>query len=176
MVLGITVPTGDPEQESAIKECQHCLEGKMYRAPIPKATDRRASDPLFVVHTDICGSLPEPDMGTGALYFLSFIDDYSSHATVYLLQTKDKALDCFRQYKAWAEKYTGYRIKHLHSDGGGEYINAQFTTYLHIEGIHRQVTVSRTARRSASTAPSWSPHAACSMLQAYRTSSGETPC
>ena len=72
----------------------------------------------------------------------------TSHATVYLLQTKDQALDFFRQYKAWAEKYTGYRIKNLHSDGGGEYINAQFTTYLHIEGIHHQVTVARTPQQN----------------------------
>ena len=148
MVLGIAAPTGDPEQQTAIKQCQHCLEGKMHRAPIPKASDARATDPLFVVHTDICGPLPEADMGTGALYFLSFIDDYSSHAAVYLLQTKDQALNSFRQYKAWAENYTGYRIKHLHSDGGGEYISSQFTTYLHIEGIHRQITVARTPQQN----------------------------
>jgi hypothetical protein len=120
----------------------------MHRAPIPKASSTRATDPLFVVHTDICGPLPEADMGTGALYFLSFIDDYSSYATVYLLRTKDQALDSFRHYKAWAENYTGYRIKNLHSDGGGEYLSSQFTTYLHVMGIHRQVTVARTPQQN----------------------------
>ena len=148
MALGITAPAGDPEEQSAIKECKHCLEGKMHRAPIPKTSTARASDPLVVVHTDICGPLPEPAMGTGALYFISFIDDYSNFATVYLLRTKDQALDVFRQFKAWAENYTGYTIKNLHSDGGGEYISSQFTTFLHIMGIHRQLTTPRTPQQN----------------------------
>ena len=148
MALGLIVPAGNPEEQPTIKECKHCLEGKMHRAPIPKQRTARASDPLFVVHTDICGPLPELAMGTGALYFISFIDDYSSHATVHLLRTKDQALDAFRRYKAWAENYTGYSIKNLHSDGGGEYISSQFTTFLHIMGIHRQLTTPRTPQQN----------------------------
>jgi transposase InsO family protein len=148
MALGITAPAGNPEEQAAIKDCKHCLEGKMHRAPIPKTSTARASDPLYVVHTDVCGPLPEPAMGTGALYFVSFIDEYSSFATVYLLRTKDQALDAFRQYKAWAENYTGYSIKHLQSDGGGEYISGQFTSFLYIMGIQRHLTVARTPQQN----------------------------
>ena len=115
---------------------------------MPKTRTTRAKDPLVVVHTDICGFMPEPAMGTKALYFISFIDDYSRYATVFLIRTKDEALDAFRKYKAWAENYTGFTIKNLHSDGGGEYMSGQFTTYLHIVGIHRQVTVARTPQQN----------------------------
>ena len=148
MVLGVTSPTGDAAEQPTIRKCKACLEGRMHRSPIPKVSATRAVDPLFVVHADICGPIPEPATGTGALYFISFIDDYSSNATVFLLRTKDQALDTFRQYKAWAENYTGFTIKNLHSDGGGEYISSQFNTYLQIMGIHRQITIARTPQQN----------------------------
>ena len=44
--------------------------------------------------------------------------------------------------------YTGFSLKTLHTDGGGEYVNDQFSTYLSIMGIERQVTVARTPQQN----------------------------
>lgn len=146
MVLGLTRPvSGDQEQ---LQQCKGCLEGKAHRQSIPKAATHRASDPLQVVHTDLCGPLPEPSMGSESRYFITFIDDFSRHTSVFLLPTKDAAINAFRKYKAWAENYTGFTIKTLRSDGGGEYISTQFNTLLTIYGITRQVTVPRTPQQN----------------------------
>jgi hypothetical protein len=48
----------------------------------------------------------------------------------------------------WAEKYTGFDIKSLRTDGGGEYVNDQFSTFLRTMGIERQVTVARTPQQN----------------------------
>ena len=54
----------------------------------------------------------------------------------------------FRQYKAWAEKYTSFSIQTLRTDGGGEYINDAFTAYLSIMGIERQRTTAYTPQQN----------------------------
>lgn len=43
-------------------------------------------------------------------YFVTFINDYSKYAYVYLLKTKDEA---FKEYKAKMENQTDKRIKEL---------------------------------------------------------------
>ena len=43
---------------------------------------------------------------------------------------------------------TGFSVKTLRTDGGGEYINDQFSTYLSIVGIERQVTTARTPQQN----------------------------
>jgi len=39
------------------------------------------------------------------------------------LKTKDEVFDCFREFKAVVENWTGKNIKVLHSDNDGEYID-----------------------------------------------------
>jgi transposase InsO family protein len=146
MVLGLHRPVSGDQTE--LEQCKGCLEGKTHRQSIPKVATHRASDPLQVVHTDLCGPMSEPSMGSGALYFITFIDDFSRHTSVFLLRTKDGAIDAFRKYKTWAENYTGYKIKTLRSDGGGEYMSTHFKTLLSIYGIDRQVTVPRTPQQN----------------------------
>jgi hypothetical protein len=58
--------------------------------------------PLELIHYDICeinGVLTDG----GQKYFMTMIDDASRYYYVYLLKTKDEALDCFKTYKAEAE-------------------------------------------------------------------------
>jgi transposase InsO family protein len=54
-------------------------------------------------------------------YFMTLIDDATRFCYVYLLQTKDEALDYFKIYKAEVENKLERKIKRLRSDRGGEY-------------------------------------------------------
>ena len=54
--------------------CKSCLVGKSYVKPFAKA--RKASEPLELVHSDICGPM-SIKARHGASYFLTFIDDHS---------------------------------------------------------------------------------------------------
>jgi hypothetical protein len=56
----------------------------------------------------------------GKKYFMLFIDDSTRYCYVYLLKTKDEALDFFKIYKAEVENQLERKIKRLHSDHGGE--------------------------------------------------------
>ena len=55
--------------------CEHCLYGKQTMSP-HKRVSLRNVEPLQLVHSDMCGPIPIMLMG-GALYFVTFIDDYS---------------------------------------------------------------------------------------------------
>ena len=76
----------------------------------------------------------------GHEYFITFTDDYSRYGYVYLMRHKSEAFDKFREYKAEEEKQLGVYIKQLRSDRGGEYLSAEFKSYLAQEGIISQLS------------------------------------
>ena len=50
-----------------------------------------------------------------------FVDDHTRITKLYLLRTKDKALEMFIKYKSEVENQKNKRIKRLITDRGGEY-------------------------------------------------------
>ncbi|RVW76356.1 Retrovirus-related Pol polyprotein from transposon TNT 1-94 [Vitis vinifera] len=103
---------------------------------------------LEIIHTDICSL----DMDShGQKYFISFIDDFSQYMYLYILHSKNKALEAFKVFKAKVEKQCGKQIKIVISDRGGEYYgryleNGQspglFAKFLQEHGIVAQYTMS----------------------------------
>ena len=67
-----------------IPMCESCLEGKMNKRPL-KAKGYRATKPLELVHTDVCGPMRVQAKG-GYEYFVTFTDDYSRYGFVYLMR------------------------------------------------------------------------------------------
>jgi transposase InsO family protein len=65
----------------------------------------------------------------GQRYFMAMIDDASRYCYVYLLKTKDDALNCFKTYKAEVENQLEKKIKHFRSDHGGEYFSNEFDLF-----------------------------------------------
>ena len=66
--------------------CESCLEGKMTKRPF-KAKGYRATKPLELVHTDVCGPMRVQARG-GYEYFVTFTDDDSRYGFVYLMGQK----------------------------------------------------------------------------------------
>ena len=77
-----------------------CVEAKMVKQPF-KSVDR-STEPLGLVHTDLCDFKSLPTRG-GKKYFITFIDDYTQYCYVYLLNSKDEAVTAFIKYKAEVE-------------------------------------------------------------------------
>jgi transposase InsO family protein len=73
-------------------------------------------------------------------YFLTLIDDATRFCYIYLLRTKDEALEYFKIYKAEVENQLGKTIKRLRSDRGGEYIPRDFSEYCEENGIIHEYT------------------------------------
>lgn len=57
-------------------------------------------------------------------------------------------LDTFKEYKARAEKQTGYKIKKLRTDNGTEYLSREFTDFLRKEGIARYLAMEYTPQQN----------------------------
>ena len=64
--------------------CEHCLFGKQTQSPHKRVSSRKIEH-LQLVHSDVCGPMPMASMG-GALYFVTFIDDFSCKVWVYPLR------------------------------------------------------------------------------------------
>ena len=151
MVLGLINPsTGNLAD---IDQCAGYLIGKAHRRPFPAQSTHRATQPLQWVHSDVCGPIQtdsDDSKDSTKRYIVTFIDDYSrfTWAVITSDKTGKTVLEQFVRYKAWAERYTGFSIKTLRTDGGGEYVHDHFNKYLLTMGIERQVTVARTPQQN----------------------------
>ncbi|CAL1356033.1 unnamed protein product [Linum trigynum] len=107
-----------PKFECNKSKCQVCVESKFAKHPYKSI--ERTSEPLDLIHTDICDMKSTPSRG-GKKYFITFIDDSTRYCYVYLLSSKDEAIDAFKQFKAEVENQLNKKIKMARSDRGGEY-------------------------------------------------------
>jgi hypothetical protein len=68
-----------------------------------------------------------------------FVDDYSQFNWIYPLRTKSETYKTFVKFKLLVENTFTTHIKHLQSDGGGEFTSSQFQNFLTNHGIvHRK--------------------------------------
>ncbi|KAI9201145.1 hypothetical protein LWI28_018928 [Acer negundo] len=119
--------------------CESCVLSKQHRNSFGKEANWRATMPLELVHTDVCGPLTPVSNGQNQ-YFLTFIDDYSRKTWVYFLKRKSEVFGYFKEFKTLVEKQSGYHIKALRSDQGGEYAAGAFQEFLKQQGIRHQFT------------------------------------
>jgi hypothetical protein len=108
-------------------KCHSCLQSNQPQKP-HKAVEKRHLAPLELIHYNICkmnGVLIEG----GQRYFMTMIDDVSRYCYVYLLKTKDKALNYFKTYKTEVENQLEKKIKYFMFDRGGEYFSNEFDLF-----------------------------------------------
>ncbi len=121
------------------KVCEACEKGKATRRAIPKKTAKRETEILATVHSDVCGPMPNATWG-GKRYVLTFVDDATRKAFVYLMKQKGEVFEIFKAWRASVERETGRQLKVLHSDNGGEYLTDQLAVDLKVEGTHHKRT------------------------------------
>jgi len=71
----------------------------------------------------------------GKRYFMTLIDVATRFCYVYLLHTKNEALDYFKIYKPEVENQLERKIKRLRSNRGGEYFPLIFDEFYEEHGI-----------------------------------------
>ena len=118
--------------------CAICAKGKAHRLPFPPSTSRE-TEPLALVHSDLCGPFRVAALGGGFWYFMTMVDDASGDVAVYPLLTKKGSIIAFRSYLAQYERQTGHKVKRFRTDGGGEY-EGLLTTELERLGIVHEST------------------------------------
>ena len=95
--------------------CDNCCETKQPRKSYKAKIATRTSTVLNLVHIDVCGPFEKASLG-GSSYFVSFIDDYSRKAWIYLLNRKSEVFLTFKRFKAMSETQSGNKILKLRSN------------------------------------------------------------
>ncbi|RDX72209.1 hypothetical protein CR513_48336, partial [Mucuna pruriens] len=99
-------------KNAKLEKCSHCMAGKQAKVSFKKHSPSRKSELLELVHSDVCVPLKVKSF-SGALYFVTFIDDCSRKLWVYVLKTKDQVLEKFKQFQVLIEKQSGKKgIRH----------------------------------------------------------------
>ena len=120
--------------------CEGCVMGKQHRCPYPKGISYRATEPFELIHSDVCGPMPESSIG-GSRYYVTFIDDFTRYTFVYFLKNKSQVLEKFKDFHNYAKNVSGKGIKVIRTDNGGEYCSKEFESFLKENGIVHQLTV-----------------------------------
>jgi hypothetical protein len=117
---------------------QSCVQSKQPRKPHKAVKDRHLAL-LKLIHSNICemnGVLTEGEQRN----FMTMIDYASRYCYVYLLKTKDEALNCFKTYKAEVENQLEKKIKCFRSDRDGEYFSNEFKLFCVEHGVIHERT------------------------------------
>lgn len=76
------------------------------------------------------------------------IDDFSRMTWVTFLQDKSQSFEIFKIIRNIVQKESGYKMKCLRSDRGGEFISNEFEDYYERHGIRRQYSTPRTPQQN----------------------------
>ncbi|KAJ8492114.1 hypothetical protein OPV22_013835 [Ensete ventricosum] len=104
---------------------------------------------------DVCGPLRIKTPGgsvnvpsiSGALYFITFIDDFSRKFWAYALKTKVQVINVFKEFHVRVERETERQLKCIRSDNGGEYTGL-FNDYCRSHDIQHELTVPGTSQHN----------------------------
>ena len=127
--------------------CEACVEAKMQRKQIHPLNEIRSTEPLQLIHSDVCGLMQTESIG-GSRYFITFIDDHSRYCRCYFMRYKSQALEKFKEFKAEVETESNHVIKALRADRGGEYTSEEFLTYLKENGIRKEFTAAHSPQQN----------------------------
>ena len=135
----------DISSESELTFCESCVQGKSHRLPFQQSYVKRTSNPLELIHSDVCGKVGTRSLGSSEYFVTRYV-------WVYILKQKREIFQRFREWKALVEKSSGRKIKIFRTDNGGEYTSTEFSTYLIQEGIKQELTTPHTPQQNGPAA------------------------
>ena len=127
--------------------CEPCCKGKQHKNPFPQSSDRRAANPLDLIHSDVCGKMSSKSL-SGAEYFVTFIDDKTRYVWVYIIKRKSDVFKCFCEWRSLVEKSFGRSVKCFRTDNGGEFTSDEFEGYLKDNGIKHKLTIPKSPQQN----------------------------
>ncbi|CAI7869091.1 unnamed protein product [Closterium sp. NIES-53] len=140
-------PTLPPLPSSPAPPCPSCIHGKLKQSP-HHSHPTFAAAPIDLVHMDLWGPYPIRSR-QGHRYMLVLVDDHSRYSTVFFLHTKDQVLAVVINWAEQCRNHFRRPIGHLHSDGGGEFINNTLATFCKLHGIQQTSTLPHSPQKMA---------------------------
>eukprot|EP00798_Chlamydomonas_sp_ICE-L_P008164 gene8164-1418_t len=128
------------EARACPRDCRICIQAKGSRPPF-RASITQTTQPLALLHIDLCGPMQTPTLG-GGRYFMGTTDDYTGFAIVSILAGKSgpEIYAHLTTIISKLENLTGFKVQILRTDGGGEFCNNAMSAYLDAKGISHHTT------------------------------------
>lgn len=87
-----------------------------------------------MIHGDIYGPV-SPSTPASNKYFLLLVDDFSHMMWVYMIKTKYKALNAFKEFRATVETKSKKGIQVFRMDRGGSFVQRNFCHIVRMRGF-----------------------------------------
>ena len=110
---------GMPNIKKEDQLCEACVFRKHHRNSFFTGGSWRASKPLELVHTNLCGRMKTT--------IFSHLMMTSQKTWIYLLKEKSSTFECLKTFKTMVENESNLKLKSLCSNRGGEYIYLQIS-------------------------------------------------
>jgi hypothetical protein len=128
--------------------CPGCAQGKMTNKSFP-TSNMRATEPFELIHSDL--KMFPIESYHKFRYAIVFYDDYTSHAWMINLRTKDAALPTTRHFLAMVETKYQKQVRGWMSDAGGEYTSKAFVEMMKNKGIQVNQSVPHAHQQNGRT-------------------------
>lgn len=120
------------------EHCETCILSKQTRIPF-NTIRNRATRPLQLIHTDVCGQITETYDGNK--YILTILDDYTHFTKIYLLKFKKEVTEYIKHYVEESERELKEKVSMIRCDNGGEYTNHELKEWCKLNGIKLDYTI-----------------------------------
>jgi transposase InsO family protein len=145
MVSGMTA-SAEQFKSAGDAVCEPCVKAKQHRRSRP-SSGSDSTQPLQLLHMDVCGPLQEPSLG-GSVYVATFLDDYTKLSIVRPLASKHAVADAVMEVVEMLEKQSGHQLLVVRTDNGTEYVNKVLSDYFTRKGVVHQRTVRYTPEQN----------------------------
>ena len=115
-------------------KCTDCQIAKLKRKP-HNGTITRATEILEIIHSDIIGPI-DPSF-INSRYIITFLDEFSRKAWIYLLTSKSEAPSTIIYFFKLITNLTNKNIKIFRTDNGKEYTNKKIINFCNNNGIKK---------------------------------------
>ena len=126
--------------------CESCQLGKVSKLPFSSSVFQSLK-PLERIHCDVWGLAPVTSV-QDFRYYIIFIDNYSRFSWLYPLKLKSEVFGTFKSFQCLVENQFERKIQILQTDGGGEFVNNQFTSHLTNCGIKHYLSCPHTPEQN----------------------------
>ena len=145
-----------------LTNCETCQLNKSKKLPVPKASGKRASEALEIVHTDTLEPI-QPEAVDGHRYAIGFVDSFSRYQKLYFLRSMDEAFEKVEQFFADIGQ-PGTLV----CDGAGEYVSNDIKQLCRQKGVRLEFSAPYTPQENGTVERNWgtiTPMARCLLEQ-----------
>ena len=160
-ILRLTAHMSGKYKLNTTDVCEDCAKGKGHRKEFKRYTKRQPTNAILErISSDLSGPVDIINQDKHERYISKFgyprylsliIDEHSRYMSGRILNTKSEAKNHIKEFIQEHETRTGFKVKHLLSDGGTEYTNLELTRYCVEKGIKIELTSISTPQHNSKT-------------------------